>query len=61
MWCHTSEDWGNCGPDCTTSSGTPSSSTPMSISGKYLQLIEVTGCLILKRKILNGSEGLKVQ
>ena len=39
MWCHTSEDWGNCGPDCTTSSGTPSSSTPMSISGKYLQLL----------------------
>ena len=41
MWCHTSEDWGNCGPDCTTSSGTPSSSTPMSVSGKYFILFEV--------------------
>ena len=41
MWCHTSEDWGNCGPDCTTSSGTPSLSTPMSVSGKYSILFEV--------------------
>ena len=38
MWCHTSEDWGNCGPDCKTSSGTPSSSTPMSISGNTVPL-----------------------
>ena len=22
MWCHTSEDWGNCGPDCIASSDT---------------------------------------
>ena len=38
MWCHTSEDWGNCGPDCTTSSGTPSSSTPMSIAGNTVPI-----------------------
>ena len=37
MWCHTSEDWGNCGPDCTTSSVTPSSS----ILGKYFILFKV--------------------
>ena len=41
MWCHTSEDWGNCGPDCTFSSGIPSSSTPMSVSGKYFKFFAV--------------------
>ena len=47
MWCHTSEDWGNCGPDCTTSSGTPSSGTPSSGTSNASSFYRSKKCLWL--------------